>query len=145
MSGESPASPMPQNITILCILTTSAQQAAMEVVQILFSHLYRSRYGRQPSASRRRPALQGLPYPASGIFNRLEYITQFQAMMSFSKTSFLFPEQPPHRGIITNLIKKSTVFKPEMFRSSGYPATGRSDGLRGQKNQAAVQLLSPCQ
>jgi len=36
--------------------------------------LYRSRYGRQPSASRKRPALQGLPHPASGIFNRFEYM-----------------------------------------------------------------------
>ncbi|MCL2347568.1 MAG: hypothetical protein FWC50_04825, partial [Planctomycetaceae bacterium] len=33
-----------------------------------------SRYGRQPSALRKRPALQDLPCPASGIFNRLGYI-----------------------------------------------------------------------
>jgi len=39
--------------------------------------IYRSRYGRQPSASRKRPALQGLPHPASGIFTWLEYNEDF--------------------------------------------------------------------
>jgi len=52
------------------------------VVIVYTEYIYCSRYGRQPSASRKRPALQCLPYPASGIFNRFQYITALKITQS---------------------------------------------------------------